>query len=172
MSENKLPNSKEDPRERFRRLLDEAEKAEQEAETAYDFSERSTKPTEPAETQPSLIEDSDATVLEGDTPVEFVPIPQAGNDSTFVKGDADSLENTYIGITEDTPTRPQVASATPPPPPLGTTPQTAPPALDTRGMPLPRRVDEIDSGATQVTPIAYQHHTALSSSADRGESYI
>ena len=34
MSENQTPNPKEDPRERFRRLLDEAEKAELEAAAA------------------------------------------------------------------------------------------------------------------------------------------
>lgn len=43
----------------------------------------------------------------------------------------------------------------PPPPPLGTTPARLPPALDERGMPLPKRVDQIDVGATRVTPAAY-----------------
>ena len=50
MSENKPPNSQEDPRERFRRLLDEAERAEQEAATAYDLSEQPTARTIPART--------------------------------------------------------------------------------------------------------------------------
>jgi penicillin-binding protein 1C len=41
---------------------------------------------------------------------------------------------------------------TPPPPLLGDTPQKAPPALGTQGMPLPRRVNEIDIEGTRVTP--------------------
>jgi len=44
----------------------------------------------------------------------------------------------------------------PPPLPLGDTPQSAPPALGTQGMPLPRRVDEIDVHATRVAPSAYK----------------
>ena len=47
MSENQLSSPEEDPRQRFRRLLDEAEKAEQEAAAAYDFSEHPTEPTIP-----------------------------------------------------------------------------------------------------------------------------
>ena len=47
-------------------------------------------------------------------------------------------------------------SATPVPPALGETPQKPPPALDTQGMPLPKRVDEIDLEATQATPTAYK----------------
>ncbi len=43
----------------------------------------------------------------------------------------------------------------PPPPPLGSTPHRQRPALDPEGMPLPRRVDEIDIGATRVSPTAY-----------------
>ena len=43
----------------------------------------------------------------------------------------------------------------PPPPPLGSTPQSLPPADGTRGLPLPRRVDEIDVDATRVTRSAY-----------------
>ncbi len=39
--------------------------------------------------------------------------------------------------------------------PEETTPQPSLPALDKDNMPLPRRVDEIDVGATRVTPAAY-----------------
>jgi len=37
------------------------------------------------------------------------------------------------------------------------TPATSMPALDQDNMPLPRRVDEIDTGATRVTPAAYSN---------------
>jgi penicillin-binding protein 1C len=49
----------------------------------------------------------------------------------------------------------EVKTAVPPPQPLGNTPQRPPPALGTQGMPLPRRVDEIDVHATRVAPSAY-----------------
>lgn len=39
-----------------------------------------------------------------------------------------------------------------PPPPLGDTPHTPPPALDTRGMPLPRRMDEPQQKGKETTP--------------------
>jgi penicillin-binding protein 1C len=39
-----------------------------------------------------------------------------------------------------------------PPPPLGDTPHTPPPALDTRGMPLPRRMDEPRQKGMDTTP--------------------
>ncbi|MDD2695171.1 MAG: transglycosylase domain-containing protein, partial [Anaerolineales bacterium] len=52
---------------------------------------------------------------------------------------------------------PESLRETPPPPlPMGNTPQTAPPAIGTQGLPLPRRVDEIDVDATRVTPSAYK----------------
>src|SRR5664280_3439615 len=37
------------------------------------------------------------------------------------------------------------------------TPVVHRPAIDENGMPLPRRVDEIDMGATRVTPSAFTH---------------
>ena len=50
-------------------------------------------------------------------------------------------------IADTQPTRPH---PTPPPPPLGSTPPSSLPALDAAGMPLPRRVDEMDIDATRV----------------------
>ena len=44
---------------------------------------------------------------------------------------------------------------TPPPLPFGQTPQSAPPAMGTQGLPLPRRVDEINVDATRVSLAAY-----------------
>ena len=42
-----------------------------------------------------------------------------------------------------------------PPPPSTARSYTPPPAIDQHGMPLPRRVDEIDTGGTRVTPAAH-----------------
>lgn len=50
----------------------------------------------------------------------------------------------------------RIHTPTPPPPMLGDTPSKTPPAVDASGMPLPRRVDEIDADATRVSPRAYE----------------
>lgn len=50
-------------------------------------------------------------------------------------------------------TRPQT---TPPPPSLGRTPTNPPPRTGTMGMPMPRRVEQVDPNATRVSPSAYQ----------------
>jgi len=152
MSENQSSNASEDPRERFRRLLDEAEKSEQEANAAYDFSEHTTAPEVPVDTQPSLVGQTESEKFDA----AVFPIAAAGGDQSNPENETPSLGDTNPTETDVTPTKPRIESDSPPPPPLGTTPQTAPPALDTRGMPLPRRVDEIDGGATQVTPVAYR----------------
>lgn len=43
-----------------------------------------------------------------------------------------------------------------PPPPLGATPHTPPPALDERGMPLPRRLDQTPARGNTLPPSAYR----------------
>ena len=83
--------------------------------------------------------------------------------SDLSEAESGYLNDTHPSRTDVTPTRPRDETATSPPPPLGTTPMSVQPAIDTRGMPLPRRVDEIDLGATQVTPVAYQQQTSVGS---------
>ena len=160
MTENKTPEPQEDPRSRFRRLLDEAEKAEQEVTAAYDLSDAPTDRTIPARTQPSQVEKTELDKQDEFASSGFVPIPMIGAPSDPPINESVSLNDTHLSSTGVTPTKPREETATVPPPPLGTTPMTAPPALDTRGMPLPRRVDEIDIGATQVTSSAYQQQTS------------
>ncbi|MBM3151603.1 MAG: penicillin-binding protein [Chloroflexi bacterium] len=46
-------------------------------------------------------------------------------------------------------------------------PEPSRPALDEHGMPLPRRVDEIDMDATRVTPVAYEARTTSRQPARR-----
>ncbi|MFQ5615880.1 MAG: transglycosylase domain-containing protein, partial [Anaerolineales bacterium] len=131
----------EDSRNRFRRLLSEGEAWEEQVRW-----ETGEIPVPPPQGDPTDAPDT------GDRPAETQiappaesdsasPIPNAGDDSTI------PLSQAYR------------ASATPPPP-LGTTPQKHLPALDERGMPLPRRVDEIDVGATRVSPSAYVSRSA------------
>ncbi len=163
MSENQTPNPNEGPRERFRRLLDEAEKAELEAAAAYDLSEQPTDQMVPARAQPSAAQSSTSGEEVDSTPSGFVPIPMLRATPELPEVNADHLNDTHPSGTSVTPTQPRDEAATSPPPPLGTTPMTARPALDTRGMPLPHRVDEIDLGATQVTPVAYQQQSSAGS---------
>jgi penicillin-binding protein 1C len=173
MSENQLPKSPEDPRERFRRLLEEAEKTEQDVEASYDFSDQTPKPTSPAKTTPSSVDNRESDQGDsGNLSASYVSVPQIGTAPDSQEIEPDHLDDTQPSDTENLPTLPQDESTSTPPPPLGTTPQSPPPALDTRGMPLPRRVNEIDAGATQVTPVAYQERTSISSPQPEPPSVI
>jgi len=147
------PDQPEDPRDRFRRLLDEAEKAEQEASADDSLGGELRPPAAPARgdypsTYLDLLgrqEEPIEPVLEeplGETRLE--PAPESAGEDIF--GERATL--------------PQRESTTPPPPRLGTTPQTALPALDTQGMPLPRRVDELDLGGTRVSRGAFEEVSA------------
>lgn len=157
MSEEK-PAPQEDPRDRFRRLLDEAEKVEQEASTEEMDVGIPQTPSEPARgdypsTYLDLVgqQDEKSESAPEAPPSETRPEPARQSELPSPSGD-ETPEEMEAG---EKATLPQQQATTPPPPSLGTTPQTAPPALDTRGMPLPRRVDEIDQSATRVTPAAF-----------------
>jgi len=154
MPDNTPSHPKEDPRDRFRRLLEEAEKAEKDATIPMGVDEFPLEaPT--AETEINVPEAPE-------TPPDEMPT-QVISEATSL----DEQETEVLPAPVDPETRPddmataqQVLSETPPPPMLGTTPIAARPAVDERGMPLPRRVDEIDLDATRVTPAAYEPRTA------------
>ncbi len=152
MTDEKSPQV-ENPNERFRRLLDEAEKTEQEVtseSSEFAGGEKSPLAEKSRDHFPSTyldllgedeaVEAPQETVAESAAPSDLEDAPEP-----------DSEED----LSAARPTAPQDDLTTPPPPRLGTTPVVAPPALDTQGMPLPRRVDEIDIEATQVS------HSAL-----------
>ncbi|UYN90241.1 MAG: transglycosylase domain-containing protein [Anaerolineales bacterium] len=65
-----------------------------------------------------------------------------------------------------------VGDSTPAPPPLGHTPSGPRPAMDEFGMPLPRRVAEVDPEATRVSRAAYSTtgRTAASATGNGGGS--
>ncbi len=159
------PTPEEDARNRFRRLL--ADTGEQ-----------------PAAPDPSEGETQRLGVSWGDEPVapsgNTDPIP-IGEGITPEAG-LHWGEPTPMGMHRperiprppETPSPPTEAAATarsavppqgtappsrpfPVPPPLGDTPRMPPPAVDAQGMPLPRRVEQVDHGATQVGPAAFQH---------------
>ncbi len=138
----------EQPQDRFRRLLEEAKKAELNA-------------TIPFEPEPDGEEASKGEREGGHRSQGERPLPLEGGGGSFTDRRTRVLpvsEGQEAGESEDALTTPQ-AFHTPPPPMLGTTPQAAQPALDSQGMPLPRRVDEIDINATQVTPAAFEPAT-------------
>ncbi len=141
MSEEKSPQQpEEEPRERFRRLLDEAERVEQEIASLAE--EENLTPDEDVEEAPADDEQTQATP-----------------DSTDEAGEDSPVDDTAA----EAETLPHEQATVPPPPRLGTTPINAPPAVDTRGMPLPRRVDEIDRGGTRVSRTAIEREKASKS---------
>jgi len=147
MSNNNTSNPDENPRDRFRRLLDEAEKAEIESTlplgTEYS-SEIHSKDVGEVEDSNLDLETDDSDQLT-DQHSEF-PL-----DQDIPTEDLD----TSLDVS-DTPTIAPFELDTPVPPMLGETPEIPSPALDTRGMPLPRRVDAIDIDATRVTRSAIE----------------
>jgi len=141
----KPSTSDEDPRERFKRLLDEAEKVEIESTIPFEVD-----PEETGAKQVDRIEDTQPPV---EPDLEVLPEHWADDSRTI----EDQTTGAIIAPldSDEAPTTPQPITDTPVPPMLGQTPQVTPPSVDTRGMPLPRRVNEIDMDATQVTPVAY-----------------
>jgi len=151
------PDNFEDPRERFRRLLEEAEKVEQESSVDDGEQENDIQPPvdPPRGDYPSTYLDLLGREGEPASQTQAEPVSATQPEVTSEPAVEKSPSEDEKDNSEEKPTLPQQEATSPPPPSLGTTPQTAPPALDTQGMPLPRRVDEIDLGATQVSSSAF-----------------
>ncbi|RPI32655.1 MAG: hypothetical protein EHM70_08400 [Chloroflexota bacterium] len=167
MSENPTLPPDEAPGNRLRRLMSEDGDAGMEA---LDESRLEGMPAEgPDITGDSSsekdVEPQDQDGKQGDeTPesstVEFVSLASVLKDPESGKSPPAEKQAGEGDRPEPTPgsTPPSKRRTMPPPPPaLGDTPHKSPPALGTQGMPLPRRVDEIDMDATRVTPSAYTH---------------
>ncbi len=156
------PEEEEDPRRRFRRLLQESEEAEEQAEgflpeaapldaglptLALDASSGPEPPS--AAALNGLTEEMAA--LEAETrPGEAQYPPQTASP-------ADTAPAPALGDTHPRKAQPAAPGyeETLPPPPGSALPPITPPPVDARGMPLPRRVPPEDAGATRVTPAAY-----------------
>ena len=160
MTEKEPIRPEEDPRKRFRRLLEEAEKAEQNATSPFEvdpFAENESLNYGDEKTAPQSTSDS----------VNKEQLDEEEAELSDNELQTDEIDEIAL---EDLPTSKHRISDTPPPPMLGTTPPKAPPAIDTHGMPLPRRVDEIDIDATRVTPVAYDPgHDEYPTSTTRNE---
>ena len=115
--------SQEEPRERFRRLMDEAGKVELEASLARKKI------------------DNERQLNDSENPLNAETRALPLND--MLTEDNIFEENTIPPNADQTP-----------PPQLNRTPITSHPAVDGSGMPLPRRVEEIDQSATRVVSSA------------------
>ncbi len=157
--EQKPPfDPEEDPKERFRRLLQEAEEVEEELGAglptlALEAESEEAAPvldglTEEmaaleAETQPG--EALEAAPLSPDTPSSEEAAPAPPIEDTQPRKAAASAG-------ASAPSAPYAETL---PPPSGL-PLHKPPRVDASGMPLPRRVEQEDQGATRVSPAAYR----------------
>ncbi len=81
-------------------------------------------------------------------PTRRIPIPQDRSERKPPADNQPGLDPTEI-LDENPSNRSRSQFEDTPPPPLGSTPHTPPPALDERGMPLPRRLDQpVPHGST------------------------
>jgi len=139
----------EEPRQRFRRLVESSETAEENSLTPLSEPAGEATEEEP-EAEATGQDEEEGDSLADTQPTRFVSAP-------LKTGDKDDIPPDEADTGASKPLAAQ--SATPPPPSLGDTPKTPPPAVDERGMPLPRRVSETDETATQVTASAYKSPT-------------
>jgi penicillin-binding protein 1C len=162
----------EDPSDRFRRLISEAE---EEAENLPEDLPLQDEPSESVEEHPNSEARAanengglDQPAINQETPDREVD----GNSETEIMNQGQRLDQD-LGLSETSPSIPRMhqpdvdLSETRPSsrsrenqqqiyqPPPNSTPLSYRPALDTDGMPLPRRVDQIDLDATRVAPSAY-----------------
>ena len=180
MPEFQILPPEEEPDERFRRLLSEVED-EMNSNTddgheasLKDLSGTPEKPSSPEESslgEASQPEDdtntldreaADSGIRSSEPEAGDSTIPHPADDpqppaSPPVSPSSESKPKQQVFLDEEDtrPIRINPSSPTPPPPPFGKAFTPSPPALGTRGLPLPRRVDEIDVDATRVSPAAY-----------------
>jgi penicillin-binding protein 1C len=130
MTETEQPKK---PKQRFKDLIDGAEKLEKDQELVKSRLDSLGIPDRPDQPEGGEQEESGevgTTIsLADEVPdLDSLEDPGSGFKETEVLKDAEKPSRSPL---DDTP-----------PPPLGATPHTPPPALDSRGMPLPRRMDE------------------------------
>jgi penicillin-binding protein 1C len=166
--ENPTP---EDPRERFRRLMSASNENEAEEDSVGLPAEESTSSTEEGiDTSERLPVTQPDSSREENTSVQPVDL-----DASPPNWDEESEQPTIhpssmpVHSQDDTPVTRR--GNIPAPPEIGRVPPSAQPALDENGMPLPRRVDEIDTEATRVTPVAYRPTSNRQSSVTTHPAY-
>ncbi len=148
-----LPNSPDhdEQSDRFRRILNQPEEEFAELFANLDLPEFLEGDTLLFDSdEPTAAGEVSAAAPTGRRDADTLPINEESSSSQDEKSPPSGKQKP----TEDTqPLR--AGKPSPPPPKLGQTPPAPPPAVDSHGMPLPRRVNEIDIDATRVTPSAY-----------------
>ncbi|RLD04824.1 MAG: hypothetical protein DRI56_10565, partial [Chloroflexota bacterium] len=128
-------SSPKDAPERFKDLLKKAELAEKQAEQLAEDMELQDEPTRPSQigelTVPSDVDEPTKLSSVEDVPAQTKTVLLEGEDT----GGKQTLPIADYEAETAAPPSPELT----PPPPLGDTPYTPPPAIDTRGMPLPPR---------------------------------
>ena len=142
------PADNKEKSDRFRRILSQPEEGGVPPFEDFDL-------PEPADDETLIFDISEpdpARVVGTDTmPLEETPPP-----ATDAAAQAAQAEGDTQPMRVQRPPAPQSSAAGYRPTSTGNTPQPpAQPAVDANGMPLPRRVDEIDVDATRVTTVAY-----------------
>ncbi len=147
MSDTPTNPPEEGPRQRFRRLLS-SENAVPDSGSEHKPDSESTPPASAPSLKPAAPDESPLPKVQ--SPATGQPWNRPSQSSTPPSTVPFSAET---GESEEQ--TPPTHTYVPPPPPLGNTPPSGSrPALSADGMPLPRRVDEIDMDATRVSPAA------------------
>lgn len=142
MAEESNPPINEHPNQRFRRLLSESEEYEDEISSEF----------EPLETASS-------SKLKNELAPGTPEIEQESEDSLKVENT--NIDAQFTGVMDDQTLFESTAMPLKPAVDISSAqtkkmPPASPPAVGTQGLPLPKRVNEIDVDATRVSPTAYQ----------------
>jgi len=145
MSDQSNQPQDEFPNQRFRRLISESEEIENaddnmvEQDREADIISESDQGEEKAETLNPSEEESNST--EDNVDVQFKALGKEPDLSEYTVIPLKPKPNTSTNISTSQTRK---------------TPLSSPPAIDTQGLPLPKRIDEIDTEATRVSTVAYQ----------------
>lgn len=142
MSDESNQPQNEQPNQRFRRLLSESE--EYEEEVSIDLGQQKTVPA------PNSVTDQEREEAENTAQPENIQEVEEGSIDAQFTATTDEhrlSESTAIPLKASA----DISSAQ-----TRKTPPASPPAIGTQGLPLPKRVNEIDVDATRVSPVAYQ----------------
>ncbi len=152
MSDQPTTPPGETPDQRFRRLLSSSEDEDQPA-AQFD-------PSNPADSQIDSV-----TGMSAVTPDEPPPAVAQEARSGYIPSELARMLAESMEKPETSEKAPADKASMPPPPPLGELPENSNPTTGTLGMPLPRRVNEVDMDATRVSDAAFS-----SGQAQSGES--
>jgi penicillin-binding protein 1C len=149
MSDIDPSSSKENPTDRFRKMLADPGNDEE-------LSEQELVGSGLLERHPTGYPDSTGGwYTEGDEENDAEEVKSGEETTSGIETTQNEEPIVEEGSAGETPPAGLAVSPIPPPPLIKATPTSSPPAVGTYGLPLPRRVNEIDVDATRVSPPAY-----------------